>query len=63
MGASITFLGIHLGSYGLVTGQSEAELSDEIAATIGMTEKSLQDFTKSKFLILDPKHQKTRLFF
>lgn len=62
-GAAFTFMGIHWGSYTLVTGDSEAELTDEIAATIGMSRESLQDYTKSKFLILDPTHKKTQRFF
>jgi hypothetical protein len=62
-GAAFTFMGIHWGSYALVTGDSEAELTDEIAAAIGVSKEYLQDYTKSKFLILDPAHEKTRRFF
>lgn len=62
-GAALTFMGIHWGSYALVTGDSEAELTDEIAATIGVPKEYLQDYTKSKFLILDPTHEKAQRFF
>jgi hypothetical protein len=61
--AAVTFMGIHWGSYALVTGDSEAELSDEIGAIIGMSRQALQDYAKSPFLILDPTHKNTRRFF
>lgn len=62
-GAAMTFMGLHWGSYALVTGDSEAELSDEIGAMIGMPRQALQDYAKSPFLILDPTHKKTQRFF
>lgn len=62
-GATLTFMGIHWGSYALVTGDSGAELTDRIAISIGSSREALQEYTKSRFLILNPAHERTKRFF
>lgn len=62
-GAALTFVGLHWGSYALIAEHSDAELTDEIAASIGMSKNDLKNFAKSKFLIVAPAHENTRRFF
>lgn len=61
-GAALGFIGVQYGGNALIA-HSDAEKTDEIAATLQTTKDALQKYAKSSFRILDPAHPTTRLFF
>ncbi len=60
--ASLTVMGAHFASYALVT-HGNAEITADIAEETGTTPEKLRQYAQSPFLILNPAHKNTRLFF